>query len=67
MVAATPSRARWRSLATTSELMVVKSGSGYVVKSESGKRLSKKMSRAGAIKRLRQIEYFKHRDARGGK
>lgn len=47
--------------------MVVKSGSGYVVKSESGKRLSRKMSRAGAIKRLRQIEYFKHRDAKEGK
>jgi hypothetical protein len=41
--------------------VVVKSGSGYVVKSEGGKRLSKKMSRAAAIKRLRQIEYFKHK------
>lgn len=39
--------------------MIVKSGSGYVVRSEGGKRLSKKMSRAGAIKRLRQVEWFK--------
>jgi predicted RNase H-like nuclease len=33
----------------------------YVVKSESGKRLSKPMSKEAAKKRLGQIEYFKHR------
>jgi len=41
--------------------MIVKSGSGYVVKSESGKTLSKRTTKANAIKRLRQVEYFKNR------
>ena len=42
--------------------MIVKSGKGYQVKSESGKKnLSKPgMSKAAAVKRLRQVEYFKH-------
>ena len=42
--------------------MIVKSGKGYQVKSESGKKnLSKLgMSKAAAVKRLRQVEYFKH-------
>lgn len=42
--------------------MIVKSGSGYQVKSESGKNLSKPgMSKAQAKKRLQQVEYFKHK------
>jgi hypothetical protein len=42
--------------------MIVKEGSKYVVKSESGKkRLSKPESKKAAMKRLKQIEYFKHR------
>jgi hypothetical protein len=41
--------------------MIVKTKSGYQVKSESGaKNLSKKtLTKAQAVKRLRQIEYFK--------
>lgn len=37
-------------------------GGKYVVKSSTGKRLSKPMSRKAATKRLRQIEYFKHKN-----
>jgi hypothetical protein len=44
--------------------MIVKSGKKYVVKSQSGKRLSKPTSKAAAVKRLRQVEYFKHRSGR---
>lgn len=41
--------------------MIVKSDSGYQVKSESGKNLSKKgLSKKEAKKRLRQVEWFKH-------
>jgi hypothetical protein len=41
--------------------MIVKSGKGYVVKSHSGKNLSKTgLSHAQAVKRLQQVEYFKH-------
>lgn len=39
---------------------IVKTDSGYEVKSEKGKNLGKTPSLAGAKKRLRQIEYFKH-------
>ena len=39
-------------------------GGKYVVKSKSGKNLSKPTSHAQAVKRLRQVEYFKHK---GGK
>lgn len=44
--------------------MIKKTSSGrYIVVSEkSGKRLSKPASKAAAVKRLGQIEYFKHRD-----
>ena len=41
--------------------MIRKVGSKYVVKSSKGKRLSKPMSKKAAKKRLRQIEYFKHK------
>lgn len=42
--------------------MIRKTKSGYVVKSESGKNLSKKnLTKKQAQKRLRQVEYFKHR------
>ena len=39
--------------------MIVKEGKGYVVKSESGKRLSKPTSKAKAEKRLKQVEWFR--------
>jgi hypothetical protein len=41
--------------------MIRKVGDKYVVFSEKGKRLSKPMSKEKAKKRLRQIEFFKHR------
>lgn len=37
------------------------SGGKYVVKSKSGKNLSKPTSKKKAKKRLAQIEYFKHK------
>lgn len=42
--------------------MIEKTPKGYVVKSESGdKKLSKpNLSKAEALKRLQQIEWFKH-------
>ena len=39
---------------------IVKSGSEYCVRSKKGKNLGCSPSRAGAVKRLRQVEYFKH-------
>lgn len=44
--------------------MIVKTKQGYVVKSQSGKKLSQATSKAKAVKRLRQVEYFKHRGGR---
>lgn len=45
--------------------MIRKTKQGYVVKSESGKNLSKpNLTKEEAEKRLRQIEYFKHRKAK---
>lgn len=41
--------------------MIRKVKGGYVVVSHKGKRLSRVLSHAGAIKRLSQIEYFKHK------
>lgn len=42
--------------------MIKKTNSGYQVKSESGKNLSKpNLSKAQAQKRLQQIEFFKHK------
>jgi hypothetical protein len=45
--------------------MIVESGNGFQVKSESGsKNLSKPgLSKKAAVKRLREVEYFKHRSA----
>ncbi len=41
--------------------MIVKSGQGYQVKSESGRNLSKPgLSKGQAERRLAQVEYFKH-------
>lgn len=41
--------------------MIRKVKSGWVVLSEKGKRLSKVLkTKAAAVKRLRQVEYFKH-------
>ena len=42
--------------------MIKKSGSKYIVKSEKGKNLSKPMSKNQAKHRLKQIEYFKHKN-----
>ncbi|HOM03521.1 MAG TPA: hypothetical protein PLH43_11965 [Acetivibrio sp.] len=43
--------------------MIKKTSKGYVVYSESGKRLSKPYkTKEAAQKRLRQIEYFKHKN-----
>ncbi|MCX8159201.1 MAG: hypothetical protein N3D20_02845 [Candidatus Pacearchaeota archaeon] len=42
--------------------MIKKTSKGYVVYSKEGKRLSKPYKTKGeAVKRLRQIEYFKHK------
>jgi hypothetical protein len=42
--------------------MIRKTSKGYQVKSESGKNLSKNnLSKAEATRRLRQVEYFKHK------
>ena len=41
--------------------MIVKKGSKYIVKSESGKHLGSYKTKKEAEKRLRQIEYFKHK------
>ena len=42
--------------------MIVKTNKGYVVKSESGKTLSKPLStRKEAEKRLAQVHYFKNK------
>lgn len=40
------------------------SGGKFKVVSKSGKSLSKPMSKAGAQKRLREIEHFKHKGKR---
>ena len=42
--------------------MISKQDGKYVVKSKSGRRLSKPTSLTQAKKRLRQVEYFKHAD-----
>lgn len=44
--------------------MIVKRGARYDVLSESGKRLGKGLSKKGAENRLRQIEWFRDRDAK---
>jgi hypothetical protein len=42
--------------------MIIREGGKFVVKSESGKKnLSKPVSKKQAVKRLRQVEYFKHK------
>jgi hypothetical protein len=40
--------------------MIRKVKGGYKVVSKSGRNLGKSRTKAGAKKRLRQIEYFKH-------
>jgi len=41
--------------------MIKKTAKGYIVKSESGKNLSKpNLTKKAAVKRLRQVEWFKH-------
>lgn len=47
--------------------MIKKTKSGYQVKSEKGKNLSKKnLSKKAAKKRLQQVEYFKHNPSKAG-
>lgn len=41
--------------------MIKKSGGKYYVYSKKGKKLSRGLSRKGAVARLRQIEWFKHK------
>ena len=41
--------------------MIRKKGSNYCVVSHKGKNLGCSKSRQGAKKRLRQVEYFKHK------
>jgi hypothetical protein len=42
--------------------MIVKAGKGFKVTSEKGKNLSKPgLSKGAAVKRLQQVEYFKHK------
>jgi hypothetical protein len=42
--------------------MIKKTAKGYQVKSQKGKNLSKSnLTKAEAEKRLRQVEYFKHK------
>ena len=42
--------------------MIVKKGNKYYVKSEGGKNLGGPYkTRAAAVKRLQQVEYFKHK------
>jgi len=38
-----------------------KKGKGYCVVSHKGKNLGCSKSKKGAVKRLRQVEYFKHK------
>lgn len=45
--------------------MIKKSGDKYIVVSKSGKKLSKPTSHAKAVKRLQQVEWFKHHIGRG--
>lgn len=42
--------------------MIKKTSTGYKVTSEKGKNLSKKtLTKKQAVKRLQQVEYFKHK------
>ncbi len=46
--------------------MIKKTDRGYVVKSEGGKSLSKtNLTKGEAEKRLKQVEYFKHKGKSG--
>lgn len=40
--------------------MIKKNDSGYQVVSKKGKNLGKYKTKAQAVKRLRQVEYYKH-------
>jgi hypothetical protein len=42
--------------------MIRKVEGGYAVFSKKGKKLTKAMSKEGAEARLREIEYYKHKD-----
>lgn len=45
--------------------MIRKTSKGYKVVSKSGKNLSKpNLTKPQAVKRLQQVEYFKHKDKR---
>jgi hypothetical protein len=41
--------------------MIQKTSKGYIVKSKTGKNLSKpNLTKKAAVKRMRQVEWFKH-------
>lgn len=46
-------------------MTAVKVKGGYKVKSKTGKNLSKTLSKEGANKRLREVEYFKRQPKAG--
>ena len=46
-------------------MVIKKTKKGYVLYSHSGKRLSKPGSKAAAIKREKQVKYFKSKKGRG--
>lgn len=45
--------------------MIVKVDGKFQVKSEKGKNLSKLLTKVEAQKRLKEVEYFKHKDKKG--
>mgnify|MGYP006871748718 CR=1 FL=1 len=42
--------------------MIAKTNGGFIVKSKKGKKLSKPSSKKAALRRLREIEYYKHQN-----
>ena len=45
-------------------MTIKKIGSKYVLYSKKGKRLSKPTTKKGALKRMRAVEFFKHKGKR---
>lgn len=46
------------------DVIVERPNGRYDVRSESGRRLGKNLSKAKAERRIAQVEWFKHRDAK---
>jgi hypothetical protein len=57
------SRAKKKGKRSRVRKVLVETDKGWIVQSKTGKALSKPASRELALKRLRQIEYFKHQKA----